>query len=150
MADYRVTVELESDKPLTDGELERAGQLGGVAWGRAGECRLGVIMTVDDLTSPAFAAFAASVRLREVVAGHAVAVEAMTTEEFDRRLKAGSLSSPTGRPAAPERPLPRGASSSRPRRGARDHRSEREGGRPAKSQRSSRDQALPNGGRRDL
>jgi hypothetical protein len=88
MPDFSVTLEFETDKPLTDDDLERAARHGGAASGRVGERRLVVTMTVENVTGAGTAALFAAVELAKVVPGHGVTVEAIPIEEADRRLKA--------------------------------------------------------------
>ncbi len=81
---YTVEVTLRANRPLTEDALFSIAEMGGVAVGRPGSRHLETVMTVDGGRLEE-AARIASERVTERVAGKIVALEAMTTQEADRR-----------------------------------------------------------------
>ena len=84
--EFTVEVTVEAHRPLTEADLTAVAAVGGAATGNIGERRLETILTVS-ATSVTEAAKKGAKIVTDLVAGDAVAVEAMTTDEADRRME---------------------------------------------------------------
>lgn len=85
--EFSVEVTVDAFEPLTQATLEELAALGGVAGGAPGARRYDVTMTVESGQIPTACSIAID-RATAIAPGVIVAVEAMTTEEADRRLDA--------------------------------------------------------------
>jgi len=87
--DYTVELALHTRRRLTEDDLAAVAEIGGAASGNQGDTRLETTLTIKAADLPAAAALAIA-RITDLVAGTVIAVNAMTTEEADRRLDAAA------------------------------------------------------------
>jgi hypothetical protein len=85
---YTIEITIEADGPLTQGQLFAVAAIGRAAIGLPGGSRIEATLTETGADMLEALARAAE-RIRALVPGRLIAVEAMTAEEADRRLASG-------------------------------------------------------------
>jgi hypothetical protein len=86
---FTVSIDIDTNRPLTPKELEDVAELGGVATGHPGEHQIGATMTIE-ASGASSAAVLAAERVLAITPGTVTGCESLTVEEFDRRLAAGA------------------------------------------------------------
>lgn len=84
--EFTVDITMDASKPLSEDALFDIAEIGGVAVGRLGGSRIDATFTIN-AADVAGATERAIAMVVERIPGTVVAVEAMTTDEFDRRLE---------------------------------------------------------------
>jgi hypothetical protein len=82
---FTVSVDVQTDNPVTSDQIMAVAKIGGVATGEPDGRFIGTIMTVE-ADDAVFAVQEAEHLVKQIVGtGTVVAAEALTVEEFDRR-----------------------------------------------------------------